>query len=161
MVLFLCRMQLDPVARRQSGDSQKVSPITPAPSWEMPGRWIEPSVVLTKGVQLFVQLRGLKGSRFGTTHGFTQLGCTGMTVPVAPPLVFRSDAEELKASAVEVALIVFPWLPQMREKKVGRPARVTWTVTIGFTPKAAGSDEQSVLEVPLVPAEYLTVTEAE
>ena len=46
------------------------------------------------------------------------------------------ELEGLKASAVAVALTEFPEFPQIREKKVGRLARVNCTVTMGFTPKA-------------------------
>src|SRR5207245_553122 len=60
------------------------------------------------------------------------------------------------ASAVPVALTLSGLLLQIREKKVGSPERCTLTVTVGFTPKAARSDEQFVLDSP--PAEYCTVT---
>jgi hypothetical protein len=90
-------------------------------------------------------------------HGFTQRGVTGMIVP--PPV---PEFEGLKASAVAVALTLFPAFPQKREKKVGSPARCTTTVTTGLMAKAAGSEEQSVLEVVVPPlvTEYVTVTEA-
>ena len=66
-----------------------------------------------------------------------------MTVPVVPPLIFASEAEGLKASAVALALTLFPVLPQMREKNVGRLVRVTFTVTMGFTPKGGPMLRQS------------------
>jgi hypothetical protein len=65
------------------------------------------------------------------------------------------EFEGLKASAVGVALTLFPLFPQMREKNVGRFAPVTSTVTIWFTPTAAGNPEQSDDVLP--PAEYVTV----
>ena len=90
-------------------------------------------------------------------QGFTQRGVTGMIVP--PTL---AEFEGLKASAVAVALTVFPAFPQMREKKVGSPARCTSTVTTGLMANAAGNEEQSVFElvVPPLVTEYVTVTEA-
>ena len=92
------------------------------------------------------------GSRFGTTQGFTQRGCTGMMVPPGPTL---PELEGLNASAVAVALTLFPVLPQTREKKFGKLPRVTCTVTMGLTAKAAVRPEQSVLEpkLPPLPAE--------
>ena len=54
------------------------------------------------------------------------------------------ELDGLNASAVALALTLFPVFPQIREKKVGRLFRVTNTLTTGFTPKAAGSPEQSV-----------------
>ena len=102
----------------------------------------------------FGGLIGLFGSRLGTNHGFTQRGCTGVMVPVVWfPKV--PEFEGLNASAVAVALTLFPLFPNMREKNVGRFARVTSTVTTGFTPTAAGNPEQSDDVLP--PAEYVTV----
>ena len=67
-----------------------------------------------------------------------------------------SEFEGLKTSAVAVALTLFERLPQMREKKVGRLERVSWTVTIGFTPKAVALRElQSAELVPF--EEYRTL----
>src|SRR5258708_6532333 len=54
-------------------------------------------------------------------------------VPRGAPLPVNPEAEGLKASAVAVALTLFPLFPQMREKKVGRLDRVTCTVTSGLT----------------------------
>src|SRR5579863_10703935 len=112
-----------------------------------------PSAVETNGPQALNPVPrhavdGLKGLRFGIINGFTQAGRTGVTVPVGP-LPLRSDADGLKASAVAFALTEFEVLPQMREKNVGKLARLIWTVTIGLTPKAAGKVEQSC--VPLAP----------
>ena len=53
------------------------------------------------------------------------------------------ELEELKTSAVAVALTLLPLLPHRREKNVGKFERVTCAVTSGFTPKAAGMPEQS------------------
>src|SRR5438552_6666122 len=108
-----------------------------------------PSPVSTKGRQVVLQVvSGFSGSRLGIIQGFTHLGCTGMMLPVGRLPTFP-ELEGLKASAVAVALTVFPVFPQIREKKVGKPARLTCTVTIGFTPNAAGKAEQSA---PVVPA---------
>src|SRR5438477_543051 len=62
--------------------------------------------------------------------GFTHLGSTGITGPLPP----RSDPEGLNTSATDVALTLCPVLPQIREKKLGKPARVICTVTSGLTP---------------------------
>ena len=83
----------------------------------------------------------------GTTHGFTQRGSTGVMVPVEPLPTFP-ESEGLKASAVALALTLLPVFPQIREKNVGSLGRVTCTVTIGLTVNAAGSVEQSLLEMP-------------
>ena len=56
-----------------------------------------------------------------------------------------SDAEGLKASAVAVALTLFPVFPQMREKKVGKPARTTCTVISGLTPKGPPDQRGTVV----------------
>jgi hypothetical protein len=45
----------------------------------------------------------------------------------------------------------------MREKKVGKLARVTSTFTMGLTANALGRPEQSPVG-PLPPAEYVTAT---
>lgn len=66
------------------------------------------------------------------------------------------EPEGLKASAVAVALTLFVVFPQILEKKAGRFVRLTCTVTIGFTPKAAGRLEQSGTGAR-PPAEYVTV----
>jgi hypothetical protein len=69
--------------------------------------------------------------------------------------------EGLNASAVAVALMLFPERVQIREKKFGRPVCVTFTVTKGFTPNAELERvEQSVFPAP-VPAEYVTATVGE
>jgi hypothetical protein len=149
----------------QSGANQNLSPITPfalVPFSDVPGLMIDPSVKLTNllhGPPVWSHVRsGFSGSRLGTINGFTQRGWTGVTVPKGPPLEVRSEAEGLKASAVAVALMLFPGFPQMREKKVGRLARETSTVTIGFTPNApvGGKFEQSAAPGP-APAEYSTL----
>src|SRR5208283_1302131 len=75
---------------------------------------------------------GHSGSLLGMIHGFTQRGCTGVIVPVGP-LPMLAELEALKASAVAVAVTVFPVFPHMREKNVGRFDRVTCAVTRGFT----------------------------
>ena len=106
---------------KQSGTSQKFSPITPvvpAPPSEIPGFLIEPSAVFTRGRQLVVQFGGLigfLGSRLGTNHGFTQRGCTGVMVPVVW-LPKAPEFEGLKASAVGVALTLFPLFPKCGRK---------------------------------------------
>jgi len=107
-----------------------------------------PFAVDTKGwhVPAPQVIAGCSGFWFGTIQGLTQLGWTGVTVPVGP-FPFTSEAEGLNASAVAVALTVLDVVPQILEKKVGRLARRTCTVTIGFTPKAAGRVEQSVAPV--------------
>src|ERR1039457_6196920 len=92
----------------------------------MPWVVIEPSPRLTK---LFP---GFLGSLFGIIHGLTQRGFTGM-IPFGAN---APERDELNASAVAVALTLFVFRDQMREKNVGRPARMTWTFTCGFTPKA-------------------------
>src|ERR1700684_3669916 len=94
----------------------------------MPGLVIAPSAVLTN------EFGGLAGSIFGTIHGFTHLGWTGVTAPEVP---LFSDAEGLNTSAVAVALTEFPVLPQMREKNVGSAVRWIRTVTSGLMAKAA------------------------
>jgi hypothetical protein len=97
----------------------------------------------------FVQLEfGFCGSRFGTIHGFTHRGCTGV---IAGPTVPEFDG--LKASAVAVTFTVLPGLPQMREKKVGSAGRWSTTLTVGLTPNAAGRVEQSLTHEELLPAE--------
>ena len=63
---------------------------------------------------------GFSGSRLGTIHGFTHLGCTGVMVPEVWFPRFP-EFEGLKTSALAVALTVFVVLRQMREKKVGKP----------------------------------------
>ena len=76
-------------------------------------------------------------------------------VPVGPLPTFP-ELEGLNASALAVALTLFPVLPQTREKKFGKLPRVTCTVTIGLTAKAAVVNaEQSVLDpkLPPLPAE--------
>jgi hypothetical protein len=90
-------------------------------------------------------------------QGLTQRGVTGMIVPPTLP-----EFEGLKASAVAVALTVFPAFPHMREKNVGRPVRESCTVTTGLMANAGGSEEQSGFElvVPPLVTEYVTVTEA-
>src|SRR5579862_2812777 len=70
------------------------------------------------------------------------------------------EFDGLKASAVAVALTLFEVFPQMREKNVGIPERVTFTVTSGLTPKAVAANVvQSALEViaPPLPPEYETL----
>jgi hypothetical protein len=44
------------------------------------------------------------GSSFGTIHGFTQRGCTGVTTPAGAPLLCEFECEGLNASAVALAL---------------------------------------------------------
>ena len=96
----------------------------------------------------------LPGSKFGTSHGFTHCGCTGVTRPFgATPTLAESAG--LNASAVAVALTELDVVPQMREKKLGMLTGVTCTVTIGLTAKAGPKVEQSVLTV--LPSEYITV----
>src|ERR1022692_2036770 len=92
----------------------------------MPGFVIEPSPRLTKVFGRFT------GSLFGIIHGLTQRGLTG-TIPFGANV---REPDELNASAVAVALTLFVFRDQMREKNVGRPARMTCTCTCGFTPKA-------------------------
>ena len=66
------------------------------------------------------------GSIFGSTHGFTQMGATGVL-----PVFAVADGEGLYASAVADAATVTCVLPQMRAKNVGRLA-CTLTVTVGL-----------------------------
>lgn len=76
-----------------------------------------------------------------------------MIVSVPPTL---PQFEGLKASALALALIVVPGLPQMREKKFGMLARESCTVTTGFIPnEVLFSDVQSEVPAPLeaLPAE--------
>src|ERR1035437_4758775 len=106
----------------------------------MPWVVIEPSPRLTK---LFP---GFLGSLFGIIHGLTQRGFTGM-IPFGAN---AREPDELNASAVAVALTLFGLRDQMREKNVGRPARMTCTFTWGFTPKAfAPVKLQLAMSVPL------------
>ena len=133
-----------PFAGPQSAKRLNLSPMTPVGVMgNTPGFWIEPLAVVTKGLHVPpVQAAGWTGSRFGTIQGFTQSGRTGVTFGLGT-FPFTLEAEGLKASAVAFADIVFPVFPQMRAKNVGMLARPTCTVTIGFTPKAAGKVEQS------------------
>jgi hypothetical protein len=110
----------------QSAKRLNLSPITPvALMGKTPGFWIEPFAVVTNGLQVPpVQLAGWMGSRFGTIHGFTHRGRTGVIFPLGT-FPFISEAEGLKASAVAFADIVFPVFPQIRAKKVGMLARPT------------------------------------
>ncbi len=116
----------------QSANRLNCSPTMPGatPPTLIPAEKMDPLVVVTKG-----RVPPFPGSRFGTIHGFTHRGWTGITVPDAA-LPTRSEFEELKASAVAVALTLAPRRPQIRAKKVGRSVRWTCTVTSGFTPKA-------------------------
>ena len=70
----------------------------------------------------------------------------------------NTASDGLKTSAVAVALTLFPEFPQIREKNVGRPERVIFTVTMGLTLNAPFTVkvEQSGFEVPA--AEYVTFT---
>jgi hypothetical protein len=126
----------------------------------IPGRVIDPSVKLTNFEHTppppWSQFVGFTGSRFGMIHGFTQRGCTGM-IDTGGWLPTFPELEELKASAVAVALTLFPLFPQMREKKVGRPARWSCTVTIGLTPKGPGVGKVAQFADELPPAEYSTL----
>jgi len=141
-----------PPAAVQSGSNQNVSPITPlalVPPSEIPPFVIDPSAVPTKvlhGPPVWSQkppTLGFSGFLFGTIHGFTQRGCTGVIVPVTT-LPTLPESEGLKTSAVAVALTELPVFPQMREKNVGRLARVSCTVTNGlFTPEVKVNLEQS------------------
>ena len=89
------------------------------------------------------------------THGLTQRGCTGVMVPVVslPP----AEPDGLKASAVALTVTLLGEAPQKREKKLGKPAWVSCTVTMGLTPKAEVArvvqSEVAVPTVPSVPAE--------
>jgi hypothetical protein len=87
-----------------------------APPTLIPGEEMDPLLIVTKGR---VPAAFPPGSRLGTIHGFTHRGWTGVTVPVAPLFPTASELEELKASAVAVALTVLPVLPQIRAKNVG------------------------------------------
>jgi hypothetical protein len=103
--------------RAQSGTIVNLSPITPVdagtalfipPFSDMPGLTIPPfdrfvSVWQSVPVHHVVVagLIGLSGSQFGTIHGFTQRGCTGVMVPEVPTL---AELDELKTSALAVAL---------------------------------------------------------
>src|ERR1700674_2662199 len=90
----------------QSANKLKVLPITPVPALltRIPAVEIDPSDLFTKGGHPPVQLPGaLPGSLFGTIHGFTQRGCTGVIVPVMV-LPASSELEELYSPAVAVAL---------------------------------------------------------
>ena len=82
------------------------------------------------------------------TTGLNRGDCPG-----GPPFVLMSDADGLKASAVAVALTLFPVFPQMREKKEGTPARTTCTVTSGLTPKGPPANETQLLSTDTPPAE--------
>ena len=84
----------------------------------------------------------LMGSAFGTIHGFTQRGCTGMTSALGEKFC---EADGLKASAIALALTLLPVRPQIREKNVGSPVCVTCTATIGFTPNATAPVELQLL----------------
>jgi hypothetical protein len=66
-------------------------------------------------------------------NGFTHRGTTG--TPVGPGTI--DEFEGLNPSAVAVARTVSAARLQMREKKVGRFAFCTVTVTFGFTLNAA------------------------
>src|SRR5271169_6920664 len=117
----------------------------------MPGFAMDPSLRLTKGAPPFA------GSKLGMIHGLTQRGFTG-TMPLGAT---APDAEELKASAVAVALTLFGFRDQMRENKVGRPPRMTCTCTCGFTPKAfAPAKVQFATAVPLYTKFTFTVVGA-
>ena len=64
-------------------------------------------------------------------------------LPEVPTL---AEFEGLKTSALAMALTDAPRLPQIREKKLGTPVRITCTVTTGLIPKAAIlSDVQSLV----------------
>src|ERR1022692_3339866 len=93
----------------------------------MPWVVIEPYPRLTK---LFP---GFLGSLFGIIHGLTQRGFTGM-IPFGAN---APERDELNASAVAVALTLFVFRDQMREKTVGSPAGMPCTFTCGFPPKAS------------------------
>src|ERR1700722_532152 len=117
----------------------------------MPGFVIEPSLRLTNVFGAF------PGSLFGMIHGLTQRGLTGM-VPLGAT---APEPDELNASAVAVALTLFVFRDQIREKKVGRPARMTCTFTCGFTPKAFPATKvQSATTVPLYTKFTFTVVAA-
>src|SRR6202050_1285437 len=106
----------------------------------MPGFVIEPSPRLTKVFPLFT------GSSFGIIHGLTQRGFT-VTIPFGAN---APEPDELNTSAVAVALTLFVFRDQMREKNVGRPARMTCTCTCGLTPKAFNpAKAQFATAVPL------------
>src|SRR5215469_9070063 len=94
----------------QSGKILNRSPMTPValpPFTDMPGFTMLPSCSFTNGWQsvpvhiVVPPLIGLSGSQFGTIHGFTQRGCTGVMVPEVPTL---AELDELKTSALAVAL---------------------------------------------------------
>src|SRR5579864_761227 len=117
----------------------------------MPGFVIEPSLRLTKVFPPF------PGSLFGITHGLTQRGLTG-TIPFGANV---PEPDELNASAVAVALTLFVFRDQIREKNVGRAERMTWTFTCGFTPKAfAPVKVQFAMSVPLYKKFTFTVVAA-
>ena len=62
------------------------------------------------------------------------------------------ELDGLNASAVADALTWFPVFPHILEKKLGRLARVSFTVTIGFTPKdEVARVVQSGVPAPTVP----------
>ena len=87
---------------------------------------------------------------FGTIHGFTQRGATGIN---ALDEVTLPELEGLKTSAVALALTlvleyVLPNNEKMRAKKIGKFGRCTFTVTMGLIPNAASASVQSRLARP-------------
>src|SRR5580692_10494640 len=86
------------------------------------------------------------GSRFGSSHGFTQRGATGgevvFDVP-APPV-------GLYASEVAEAATITCVLPQMRAKNVGKLA-CTRTVTVGFVGGPAKTGAETWAAVRFTP----------
>src|SRR5271166_4661824 len=106
-----------------------VSPMTPPPNCSTPGFEIAPVVRSTKEP-------GASGSVFGTIHGFTQRGWTGIIPPDGPELTLP-EFDGLNASAVALAPTSLLVLPQMRAKNEGRFWRWTFTAISGLTPKTA------------------------
>ena len=116
----------------QSEIRVKVSPMIPVGAG--PGLVITP-VTRSKNVaappQATPACAGF-GSQFGIRNGFTPRAMIGTALP---PAATVAEFEALNPSAVAEARTVRGALFQMREKKVGRFAFCTVTVTFGFTAK--------------------------
>jgi len=118
----LIRWHLRLCVLKQSAERSNVSPMTPLLPARVPGFVIDPVAVSTKeGHPIPVQVP--RGFSFGTIHGFTQRGFTG---------IMGLEPEGLNASAVAVALTLEPeyLLPnkeKTRAKKIGRFERFTVT----------------------------------
>src|SRR5579871_6238560 len=122
--------------------------MTPLPATLIPGFLIWPVLLFTNG------LPGLPGSSFGTTHGFTHRGTTGIA---SPPETMLPELDGLKTSAAAVALGVLLECDHIRENSVGRGELCTSTVTVGLMAKAVPSVEQSAAP-PVAPcAENITL----